>query len=56
MSGKRPYDLGGGTSPAELHGQLGRQLRKIYDGLARTPLPPRFVKLLEEIAIRESRA
>ncbi len=39
---------------AELQAHIGRQLRAVYDEVAREPVPDRFLKLLEELERKQA--
>jgi hypothetical protein len=39
---------------ADLQSHIGRQLRAVYDEVARQPVPERFLKLLEELERKQA--
>ena len=44
-----------GMLDRSLQAQLGRQLRAIYADIADEPVPERFIRLLEALAVKEKR-
>jgi Anti-sigma factor NepR len=38
-----------------LQGQLGRQLKAIFDDIVEEPVPGRFIRLLQELETKEKR-
>jgi hypothetical protein len=44
-----------GMLDRSLQAQLGRQLRSIFSDIAGEPVPERFIKLLEELEVKEKR-
>ena len=44
-----PKDAPAGGFDADMHGQIGRQLRSIYDSVVSQPVPDRFLELLNQL-------
>lgn len=51
-SGGEPTAPGRSLSGPEVHAYIGRQLRAVYDDVARQPVPDRFVELMKQLDVK----
>ncbi len=48
--GRDPRGAGQGAPPAaDVHAYIGRQLRAVYDDVAKQPVPDRFLELMKQL-------
>ena len=49
-----PHSNRGGGKPFPVHEHVGRRLKEMFDEVTTQPIPDKFVKLLEELQLRQS--